>query len=197
LVETCAIASENGPQIEAEAVDVHFRYPIAQAIGDHLQHARMAQVHGIASTSVVDVVARFVGQQAIVRSVIYAPEQKGRSTFIPFRSVVVNYVEDDLQVSIMEMGDHLFEFRDRSGCEVTRIRSEEADSIVAPIISQSLLEQQAIVDEGLERKQLDGSDAQASDVVDDFLTRQARKATTKVFRDICIALCETFDVQLV
>lgn len=75
-----------------------------------------------------------------VRSVIYALKRKGRLTFVPFRSVIVNYVEDDLRAGIVEMSDHLFEFRDRSSREVTRISREEADSIVAPIVGQSFLE---------------------------------------------------------
>lgn len=154
----------------------------------------MAQVHGIANARVVDVVARVVGQQAIVRRVIYALERKGRPTFIAFRSVVVNYVEDDLHAGIMEMSDHLFEFRDRPSREVTRIRREEADRIVSPIIGQSLLDQPALSDEGVDREQFDGSHSQAFDVVEHFLAGEARERATKVFRDVRIALCETFDV---
>src|SRR5262249_50023113 len=104
----------NGSQIEAEAVDVHFRCPIAQAIVHHLQHARMAQIHGIASTGVVYVVARLVGYKAVVRGIIYASERKSRPAFIPFSGVVANYIEDDLQTGIMKMSHHLFEFGDRS-----------------------------------------------------------------------------------
>src|SRR5260370_33456718 len=97
----------------------------------------------------------------------------------------------------MEMSDHLFELGDRSGREVAWIRREEADSVISPIIGQSFVEQQAVVDERVDRKQFDGSHTEASDVVYDFLTRQAREAATKVFRDLRITLGETFDVQFV
>jgi hypothetical protein len=86
----------------------------------------MPQVHGIARARVVDVVTRFVEQQAIIRSVIDAPERKGRPTFIPFRSVVVNYVEDDLQACIMEMSDH---FHRQSQSWVTRLEQMARDYV--------------------------------------------------------------------
>jgi hypothetical protein len=142
LVETRAFAPENGALVEAKAVDVHFRYPIAQAIGYHLQYARIAQVHRIAGPRVVYAVSGIVGKQAIVRSVIYASERKGRPKLIPFRSVVVNYVEDYFQPGVMKMRDHLFEFRDCPARKVPWIGCEEPNSVVSPVIGQSSVEQQ-------------------------------------------------------
>src|SRR3989344_9368067 len=43
FVETVVITPQYGRQVEAETVHVHFRGPVAQRIGDHLQYARMAE----------------------------------------------------------------------------------------------------------------------------------------------------------
>jgi hypothetical protein len=44
FVEPVWLARQDGGEVEAEAVDAHLAGPVAQAVGDHLQHARMAQV---------------------------------------------------------------------------------------------------------------------------------------------------------
>ena len=38
---SCSSRAERGREVEAEAVDVHLRDPVAQAVHDELQHARM------------------------------------------------------------------------------------------------------------------------------------------------------------
>ncbi len=48
FVEAFVLATEDGRQIEAEAVHVHLGGPVAQRIGDHLQHAGVAHVQGVA-----------------------------------------------------------------------------------------------------------------------------------------------------
>src|SRR5271156_5576156 len=49
----------------------------------------------------------------------------------------------------------------------------------------------------MNRKQLDGSHTQTSDVVDDFLTCEACEGATKIFRDLWTTLRETLDMQLI
>ena len=63
-IEAVALAAEGGAEVEAEAVDMERRHPVAQRIHHHLQHARMGQVHRVAGAGVVDVVARIVGHAA-------------------------------------------------------------------------------------------------------------------------------------
>jgi hypothetical protein len=46
-------AAERSGQIEAEAVDVHLAGPVAQAVRHQLQHARLAQVEGVAAAAEV------------------------------------------------------------------------------------------------------------------------------------------------
>ena len=56
-VDLVQLAGQGAGQIEAEAVDVHLRDPIAQAVHNQLQHARVAHVERVAATGIVHVVA--------------------------------------------------------------------------------------------------------------------------------------------
>ncbi len=41
LIKAIGLARQNGGEVEAEAIDPHILRPIAQAVGDHLQHPLM------------------------------------------------------------------------------------------------------------------------------------------------------------
>ncbi len=49
---------------------------------------------------------------------------------------------------------------------------EEADRVVAPVVLQPLLEKVTVVDEGVDRQQLDGADAQRRQVAGDLRRRE-------------------------
>ena len=53
-IEASGFAAERGAEIEAEPVDAVENRPVAQAVQDHLQHARMRDVQRVAAASVVD-----------------------------------------------------------------------------------------------------------------------------------------------
>ena len=40
-IEAVVLARQDGAEIEAETVDVHLGHPVAQRVGDHLQHVRL------------------------------------------------------------------------------------------------------------------------------------------------------------
>src|SRR5215469_13113635 len=109
MVKTVVFAPENGSEVETEPIHVHIGYPVTKTIGDHLQYARMAQVHRVTGAGVVDVKAGLVRKQPIVGSVVYSAKRKCRTTLVTFRGVVVNHIENDLESSIVKMCDHLFE----------------------------------------------------------------------------------------
>ena len=71
IVETIRLAGEDGTQIEAKAIDVQFVDPVAQAVGDHLNHRGVREVQGVAGAGIVDVIA-LVRQQPIVGGVVDA-----------------------------------------------------------------------------------------------------------------------------
>ena len=61
IVEAVRLARENRAEIEPETVDVHLLHPVPQAVGDHLDHARVAQIQRVTRACVVDVVTLLVG----------------------------------------------------------------------------------------------------------------------------------------
>ncbi|MNJ50316.1 hypothetical protein D3C77_455850 [compost metagenome] len=48
FIEAFVIAPKDGGQVETKAVHVHLAGPVAQGVGDQLQHAGVAQVQGVA-----------------------------------------------------------------------------------------------------------------------------------------------------
>ncbi len=167
LVEAIVIATENGCQVEAEAVDVHFRRPVTQRVGDHLQYARVAQVKGVTRTGIVDVIAFVVRHQPVVRGVVDTAHRQGRAQLVALGGVVVDYIENDLQTCMVQVRDHFLELGDLATGQVARVRGEERDAVVAPVVGHAFLQQVLIVDERMDRQQLDGGHAQLADVIDD------------------------------
>ena len=57
------------------------------------------------------------------------------------------------------MRDHLFKLGYLAGGRIARIGSEEANRIITPVVGQSFIEQIAVVDERMNRQQLDRANA--------------------------------------
>src|SRR5438094_556292 len=107
VVEPIGLAREDRAEIEPEAVHVHVGDPVPQAVGHHLNHARMTDVQRIAGARVVDVVARLIGHQSVIRGVVDALERQRRSALVPFGRVVVDDVENHLEARVVQTRDHL------------------------------------------------------------------------------------------
>ena len=71
--EAVGLAREDRAEVEAEAVDLHLAHPVAQAVGHHLDDARMAEIERVSGAGVVDVVALLVGHAAGSRSALSMP----------------------------------------------------------------------------------------------------------------------------
>ncbi|MNU90348.1 hypothetical protein D3C71_802130 [compost metagenome] len=163
-VEALALASQNRGQVEAEAVHVHVLHPVAQRIHHHAQCTGVGQVEGVAGAGVVDVVARVVGQ-AIVAGVVDALERQRRAQLVAFGGVVVDHVQDHLQPGRMHPGHHLLELGDGVGGQQPRVRCEEGQGVIAPIVAQATLEQVLVVHVGVHGQQFQRSGAQVPEVV--------------------------------
>src|SRR5262249_40936399 len=152
VVKSIRLARQDRAQVEPESVYVGKLYPIAQTVGDHLNHPCMAEVEGIAGAGIVDVVTLFVGQEAIIARIVDALERERRPALIAFRRVVVDYVENHLQPGLVKARHHLFELTKAIGPirRVSGLRREESDRIVAPVIRQSLVQQVLVDDEGVD-----------------------------------------------
>ncbi len=187
FVEAVRFARKDGRQVEAEAVDAHLGDPIAQAVGHHLQHARMAQVERVAGAGVVDVVARArafgavtARHQAVVARVVDALERQRRAEFVALRRVVVDHVHDDFEAVLVKTVDHRLELVDVRAVHVALVEREKPHRVVAPVVGKTLVRQERLVQEHLDRQQLDAGHPQFADVTDGPVLREPGEGAAHV-----------------
>jgi hypothetical protein len=77
---------------------------------------------------------------------------------------------------------HLPELVDVAPGEVARIRREEGDRVVAPVVRQAQVDQPALVVEGLDRQQFHRRDAERLQVRDGRFTGQAQEGSAMRLR---------------
>src|SRR5206468_9484375 len=87
------IAAEYRRQIKAESVDMHFLFPITQAVHHHLAHVRLAEIQGVARPGVIGVRVSRVGGQHVIAGCIQTLEAVDRSSVVALAGVVVHDVE--------------------------------------------------------------------------------------------------------
>src|SRR5215212_2543487 len=81
--------------------------------------------------------------------------------------------------------------------KVMRLDREEAERVVTPIIPQALLQQIAILDEGMDRQQLDRRDAEAPKMIDDLGFGQRRECAALIWPYVLAQLGEAAQMRLV
>ena len=138
-VDVVELAGQRGGQVEAEAIDVHLRHPVAQRVHDQLQHLRVDGIEGVAGAGVIHVEARVVGDEAVVAGVVDAAEGEGRTEMVALGGVVVDHIQDHLDPGGVQRLHHLLELGDltaglpRAG--IPRLRGEEVDGVVPPVVA--------------------------------------------------------------
>ena len=95
-IHVVQLPSQRRCQVEAEAIHVHLGDPVAQAVHDQLQDARLGRVQRVAGAGVVHVAPLLVHDQPVVRGVVDAPEAECRPALVALAGVVVDHVEDHL-----------------------------------------------------------------------------------------------------
>src|SRR5258707_13893676 len=88
---------------------------------------------------------------------------------VAFGRVIVDDVENDLDSRIMQLPDRRLELRQQARREVSLVRREEADRVISPVVPEPLLQEQRLVERGVERQQLDGGNAEGAQIIDDGL----------------------------
>ena len=201
LVHLGELAGQGRGEVEAEAVDVHLRDPVAQRVHDELEDGRGAHEQGVARARRVEVVLLVAVDEPVVGGVVQALEGQRRAHVVALGGVVVDDVEDDLDVGLVEGLDHRLELGDllavRPVGGVGALRGEEADRVVAPVVRQPLLLEVGVVDELVDRHELDGGDAEVLEVVDDDRLGEARVGAAQVLRHLGVEPGEALDVGLV
>ena len=127
-------------------------------------------VERVAGPREVHVVARVVGDEAVVRGVVDALEGERRPEVVPLGRVVVDDVEDHLDARAVERLHHPLELAHllaaRPGRGVAGVRGEEPDRRVAPVVREPLLDEEVLVGDVVDGQQLDGGDAEVAEVRD-------------------------------
>ena len=200
-VDVGQLARQRRGQVEAEAVDVHLLDPVAQAVHDELERARMGHVQRVAAAGVVHVVAAGLGRQPVVRGVVDAAEGERGPQVVALGRVVVDDVEDDLDALVVEGLDHRLELADvgagppRRG--VAEVGGEEADRVVPPVVGEAAVAQVLVGHEMVDRHQLHRRHAQAAQVAERRRRDEAGVRAAQMPGDTGVAGGETLDVQLV
>ena len=182
-VDVVELAGQRRGEVEAEPVDVHLGHPVAQRVHDQLERVRVPDVEGVPGAGVVHVVAEVVLDEAVVRRVVDALHAQRRPEVVALGRVVVDHVEDHLDPRGVQGLDHGLELLDllagltlrglATAGGVRRVRGEEAEGVVAPVVAQPLVEQRAVLDELVHRHQLDRGDPEPGQVGGDRGVREA------------------------
>ena len=73
-VDLVELPGQRRGEVEAEAVDVHLRHPVAQRVHDQLQHVRVPHEQAVAGAGGVVVVRRVAVDEPVVGGVVDAAE---------------------------------------------------------------------------------------------------------------------------
>ena len=118
--------------------------------------------------------------------------------------VVEDNIEDELEPGCVECLDHGLELGDLTADptganlgRIARVRSEEAQAAVAPVVVEALGAQEGVVDVVVDRKQLHRGDAQADEVFQRRRCRKPRVRAPQLRRHPRVELGEALDVGLV
>jgi len=80
-IDFVKLARERSGEVESGSRRVHLVNPVAQAVHDQLQRARMAHVQAVAASGVIDIEAVVFGE-AIVNGIVDAAEGQRRAELI-------------------------------------------------------------------------------------------------------------------
>ena len=165
------VASEDGREVKAEAVDFIFGHPVAQAVLDEVAHDRVVAVEHVAAAAEIVVLA--VGREHVVDVVVQSLEREEGTLFVTLGGVVEHDVEDDLDAVGLEVADELFQLGALAVMAVVGfiagVGSEEADRVVAPVVIELFAVEVAVGAHFVEfedRHQLNRVDAQLLEVRD-------------------------------
>ena len=178
---------------------MHFRHPVAQRVGDELQHVRIAEVERVAAAGVVHIAAtRF---EAVIRVVVDAAQRQGRACCIALGAVVVDDVENDFETGSVQRLHHRLElvnlFATGARRRVATVWCEKPESVVAPVVRQAAPQQCRLTGEVVDRQQLKSRDAQLLQVVGGGSMREPGVGTAQFLRHVGVLHGEPAHVYLV
>ena len=126
----------------------------------------MFEIDRVATTREVVVIAPVVSVKDVVGGVVNPAQRERWPHLVAFAGVVVDHVEDDFDASTVQRFHHGLELFDLARGAVTHLGREESQSVVAPVILQTLLGQVTVVQIAVYRQQLNRGYAKLLQVVD-------------------------------
>src|SRR5262249_9145771 len=136
----CGIPAEDGRQIEAEAINVVFRRPVAQTANHKIANDGVVTIHRIAAAAVVGVMSLLIEQ--VVRFVVNSSEGKSGSIGTSLGGVIKNNIQNHLHILGMESLDEFLQLRHLRAMTpcggVTAFWRKEADGAIAPVVTERL-----------------------------------------------------------
>ena len=171
--------------------------PVAQRIHHHLQHARMGEVDRAAAAGEVVVVARVFLVEPVVGRVVDAAERQRRAEVIALGGVVIDHVEHYLDAGVVQPRYRGAERVERIVLRIARLRREERQRVVTPVVRKLPFHQHSIIDQPVDRQQFDGGDAEPLEMVDHRRRAQPAIGAAPARRDVVALLRQALDVGLV
>ena len=162
MVRRPARLAEHDRLVETKAVDVHVLHPEAEAVHHETQGGGLPQVEGVPAAGPVDVAPRAVSSKPEVGLFVH-PGQGTRWAAASLDRVAVANVQDHLDAGTVEGPHHLLELRHllpEAVGGVTRVRCEEPERAVTPVVGQPQLGEPALGPEVKDRHQLERRHAQ-------------------------------------
>ena len=114
--------------------------------------------------------------------------------------VVVDHVEDDLDTGLVQGAHHGLELVDDAVAgpgAVPVVGGQVGDGVVAPVVVQAQLVEAVVVDELVDRHQLDGGDPERCEVVDHGRMGHAGVGAPQLGGHVGVGVAEALDVGLV
>ena len=119
--------------------------------------------------------------------------------------VVVHDVEHDLEARLVQSPHHARELAAhgvralglRRGGGIRRVRREEGERVVAPVVQPALPHEPLLGDEGVRGQELDGRDAEPGEVLERCVVREPRVGAAERLGDRGVELREATHVRLV
>src|SRR5271166_2535426 len=133
----------------------------------------MAKLERVPGAGEIGVVPRRPGLQMVIGLVVDSPKAEGRPQLVAFGSVVVDNVEDDLDAGVVHLLYERLERAETLCSQIFGMRREKPDRVIAPIIAQAALDQVAIVDESMDREELDRRNPEVAQISHDWCRREA------------------------
>ncbi len=180
---------------------MHLGDPVPQRVHDQLQHVGVPHQQAVAGARGVVVVRPVTVDQAVVRGVVDAPEGERGALLAALGRVVVDHVEDHFEAGRVQRLHHGLELVDllapAAESRIRMVRREEADGVVAPVVGQPPVLQDAVLDELVDRHQLHGGDAERRQVLDDRGVGEPGVGAAQPLGDVRVGAGQTAHVRLV